>query len=443
MPKLGNSVESSIIVTWRKHTGDLVTKGDVLCEVETDKSVLEVTAPESGTLLVMFRAEGEDVPVRTVIAVIGQPGEDVSEFASGGINPPSAPTAPPTPAPFAMKPPSTAAPKTNGHQPVTPKTTREDVRISPRARGLAAKHGIDPAALTGSGPDGRIIQRDIQAAQQGREPLTPLAKDQAAGRDVPASGSGPGGRITAADLHTAPQPAPQPQPSPGEIIPIKGVRKVIAERMVGSLQNSAQLTLNRTADARALLDYRKRLKASSESLGLHGVSVNDLLLFAAARTLPAFPDLNSTLEGGAIHRHKAVHLAFAVDTPRGLLVPVMRNAEALSLRALTLESKRLVEGAQAGTLPPEALNGGTFTVTNLGSLGIESFTPIINPPQVAILGVGTISLKPVQVADQVKFFPHLALSLTIDHQVVDGAPGARFLAAITDALSSIDLLSAV
>jgi len=444
MPKLGNSVESSIIVTWRKHAGDKVVKGDVLCEVETDKSVLEVTAPESGTLLATFRAEGDDVPVLTVIAAIGKPGEDVSALATSGVMPPSAPTtSPASPPQFTMNMLPTAAPKTNGHKPVTPQTVREDVRISPRARGLAAKQGIDPTALAGSGPEGRIIARDIQAAQQGHEPLTPLAKDQAAGRDVPASGSGPGGRITAADLHTAAQPVPQPQPSPDEIIPIKGVRKVIAERMVGSLQGSAQLTLNRTADARALLEYRKRLKVSSESLGLHGISVNDLLLFAVARTLPAFPDLNSTLEGGAIHRHRAVHLAFAVDTARGLLVPVLRNAASLSLRALAVEANRLVQGAQAGNLPPEALNGGTFTVTNLGSLGIESFTPIINPPQVAILGVGSINLKPVAVANEVKFFPHLALSLTIDHQVVDGAPGARFLAAVADALTSIDLLSAV
>jgi pyruvate dehydrogenase E2 component (dihydrolipoamide acetyltransferase) len=218
---------------------------------------------------------------------------------------------------------------------------------------------------------------------------------------------------------------------------------VIAERMWESLQNSAQLTLNASADARAMLAYRKRLKNSDETLGLQKVTINDLLLFVVSRTLPLYPEVNALFVDNTISRYKNAHLAVAVDTPRGLVVPVIRNAQALSLKQIADEAKRLATGAMDGSVSPDELTGGTFTVTNLGSLGIESFTPILNPPQVGILGVGNINLKPVEVDGEVKFMPHLGLSLTINHQVVDGAPAARFLQTLSQRLAELELLLAI
>jgi pyruvate dehydrogenase E2 component (dihydrolipoamide acetyltransferase) len=274
---------------------------------------------------------------------------------------------------------------------------------------------------------------------------------------IPPNGTGLGGRITSEDVLAAaageiiaPPPAVEPEPQAltplltttdqATVIPLRGVRKVTAERLLASLQTTAQLTLTASADARALQAYRARLKASATSLELSEISLNDLILFAVARTLRTFPDLNATLTDDAITQFATVNLGFAVDSPRGLLVPVIHGADRLSLHALARESKRLIESA--GKLTSDDLNGGTFTVTNLGSFGIETFTPILNPPQVAILGVGKIDLKPVQVEAEVQFIPHLHLSLTIDHRAVDGAPAARFLQALCRNLAQFDLLLA-
>ena len=210
--------------------------------------------------------------------------------------------------------------------------------------------------------------------------------------------------------------------------------------MLQSLQTTAQLTLNASADARALQALRKRLKESPESMGVRGITINDLVLLAVARTLPSFPTLNALFTGETIQQYKQVHLGVAVDTPRGLLVPVIRGASGLTLRQLAGEAKRLAAGAQEGKISPDELTGGTFTVTNLGAFGVESFTPILNPPQVAILGVCNIQPKPAEVDGEVRFIPHIGLSLTINHQVVDGAPAARFLQALGQAIAQIDLL---
>jgi pyruvate dehydrogenase E2 component (dihydrolipoamide acetyltransferase) len=318
------------------------------------------------------------------------------------------------------------------------------------------------AQLCGTGPGGRIIERDVQAALAARPRMTPLARAMVArgGFIAPPSGSGVDGRVTAKDLAGPPAPAPtaaaageREMPAPAlpaaaaetevERIPLTGVRRIIAERMLASLQTTAQLTLNASADARSLLDYRKRLKASPEAYGLRSVTINDLILFAISRTLPQHPDLNALFVDSTIERHADVHLAVAVDTPRGLVVPVIRNANRLSLQQISREAVRLAKASQEGRVSPDELNGGTFTVTNLGSLGIENFTPILNPPQVAILGVGNINLKPVEVDGEVAFIPHLGLSLTINHQVVDGAPGARFLQSLSRNIAELDLLLAV
>lgn len=414
LPKLGNSVESSIIVAWLKQPGDRVEAGEPICTVETDKSTLEVPSTAGGVLLQHLVNVGDDVPVQTPIALIGE--------------------AAPPPEARADEPPATPA-------------------ISPRALKLAQAHGIDPSEVVGSGPGGRIIERDVRArieAQRESKRMTPVARAmvERGGYVAPEQGSGPGGRITKQDLipigDTASPREPDTPPGEYEVIPLSGVRRAIAERMRASLQSTAQLTLHASADARALLAYRQKLKASDESFGLRNVTINDLVMFAVARALLRFPALNATFEGGELRQHARVHLGFAVDTPRGLLAPVIRNAHALSLRQLAEAAKALAADAAAGKLPPDALAGGTFTVTNLGSLGVESFTPILNPPQVAILGVGSINLKPIlpEGARDVVFAPHLGLSLTVDHQFVDGAPAARFLQALAHNIEQIELLLA-
>jgi len=445
MPRQGQTVESCLISSWKKQKGDQVSEGEILCEIETDKALLEVESPASGTLLELFFTEGDDVPVLTNIAVIGEPGEDISNFRPDG----AAEIEPAPAAPAETTAASAPAPEAT---PAAPAPTLADGRlvISPRARKLAESKALDIAMLQGSGPGGRIIERDVQAALTTVPKMTPLAKSMVGTGQfsVPVQGSGVSGRIMSGDLTPASAEAAQAIPTVSleddvEIVQIKGVRKVIAERMWQSLQESAQLTLNASADASALLAYRQRLKASDESLGLQKVTINDLILLAVSRTLPHFPEVNALFTDNTISKYKTVHLAVAVDTPRGLVVPVIRNAQALSLKQIALEAKRLAAGATDGSVSPDELTGGTFTVTNLGSLGIESFTPILNPPQVGILGVGNINLKPVDVDGEVQFVPHISLSLTINHQVVDGAPAARFLQTLSQRLAELDLLLAL
>ncbi len=442
MPKQGQSVENCIIVGWRKAVGDTISAGEILAEVETDKALLEIESPASGTVLALFFGAGDEVPVLTNIAAIGQPGEDVSSLwpAGAAVQTLNVETLERPAEPKVIV--ETAAP------------VSEFVGVSPRARNLAQQQGVEVTSLAGSGPGGRIIERDVQAVIIKKPAMTPLARSMAAqgGFDVPAHGSGVSGRIMADDLQSAaaqPEPvapaAPVAVPVKEEVrtIAVKGIRKVIAGRMLASLQTTAQLTLNASADARALLAYRQRLKESAEALGLRQVSINDLLLLALSRVLPQYPDLNATFSDDTISQYKNVHLGFAVDTPRGLIVPVIRQANSLSLKAIAGEAKRLASACLNSTISSDEMNGGTFTMTNLGSFGVESFTPVLNPPQVAILGVGNINLKPVQVEGEVQFIPHLGLSLTINHQVVDGAPAARFLQAFAQGVAQIELLLAL
>jgi pyruvate dehydrogenase E2 component (dihydrolipoamide acetyltransferase) len=221
-------------------------------------------------------------------------------------------------------------------------------------------------------------------------------------------------------------------------IPVRGIRKLVAERMHASLQNTAQLTHNTSADARSVLDYRRKCKAAPEDAGVGGISINDIVLHATVKTLAEFPELNAHWLGDRIIRFENVHLGLAVDTERGLMVPVIRHANLMSLAQLSLEAKRLAAACMNGNVDPDALRGGTFTVTNLGALGIESFTPVLNAPEVGILGVCAIQPKPVISDSEVGFVPHMGLSLTFDHCAVDGAPAARFLASLRTRLAAFE-----
>ena len=437
MPQLGNSVESCIIVEWMIAEGDTVAVDQTLASIETDKSTMEVPSTAEGTVLKLLWEEGDEVPVKDPLIIVGEPGEDISGLVPGGD---AAPAEADAPAEQAAAAPEAAAPAFA--------TERATGAVSPRARALAASNGVDASAIAeGSGPHGRVIERDVAAAIAAGPVLTSAAR--AAGVSA-AEGTGIGGRVSVADAGRTAEAAPAAAvaapaaaadfPGASTSAPLKGVRKVVAKRMMESLTSTAQLTLNTTANAAGILAMRKKVKNADGSLGLNKITLNDLVCFAVSRTLLKYPVFNAHLEDGVLTEFEQVHLGFACDTPRGLLVPVIRSAQALGLKAFSDEAKRLAGGAIDGSLSPEFLSGGTFTVSNIGSFGIETFTPVINLPQTAILGVGAITSRPVVAADgTIGVEQRLNLSLTIDHQVIDGADGARFLRDLVAAIENIDV----
>ncbi len=436
MPQLGNSVESCIIVEWMIAEGDTVSVDQTLASIETDKSTMEVPSTAEGTVLKLLWEEGDEVPVKDPLIIVGEPGEDISGLVPGGD---AAPAEADAPAEQAAAP-EAAAPAFT--------TERATGAVSPRARALAASNGVDASAIAeGSGPHGRVIERDVAAAIAAGPVLTSAAR--AAGVSA-AEGTGIGGRVSVADAGRTAEAAPAAAvaapaaaadfPGASTSAPLKGVRKVVAKRMMESLTSTAQLTLNTTANAAGILAMRKKVKNADESLGLNKITLNDLVCFAVSRTLLKYPVFNAHLEDGVLTEFEQVHLGFACDTPRGLLVPVIRSAQALGLKAFSDEAKRLAGGAIDGSLSPDFLSGGTFTVSNIGSFGIETFTPVINLPQTAILGVGAITPRPTVAADgSIGVEQRLNLSLTIDHQVIDGADGARFLRDLVAAIENIDV----
>ena len=437
MPQLGNSVESCIIVEWMIAEGDTVSVDQTLASIETDKSTMEVPSTAEGTVLKLLWEEGDEVPVKDPLIIVGEPGEDISGLVPGGD---AAPAEADAPAEQAAAAPEAAAPAFA--------TERATGAVSPRARALAASNGVDASAIAeGSGPHGRVIERDVAAAIAAGPVLTSAAR--AAGVSA-AEGTGIGGRVSVADAGRTPEAAPAAAvaapaaaadfPGASTSAPLKGVRKVVAKRMMESLTSTAQLTLNTTANAAGILAMRKKVKNADEALGLNKITLNDLVCFAVSRTLLKYPVFNAHLEDGVLTEFEQVHLGFACDTPRGLFVPVIRSAQALGLKAFSDEAKRLASSAIDGSLSPEFLSGGTFTVSNIGSFGIETFTPVINLPQTAILGVGAITPRPTVAADgSIGVEQRLNLSLTIDHQVIDGADGARFLRDLVAAIENIDV----
>ncbi len=442
MPKQGNTVESCIIVEWNVKVGDTVSVGDVLCSAETDKSTIDVESTAEGTVLALLFAEGDEAPVMEAIAVVGEKGEKVEVRSPAGSD--------------VQKPTDIQKEETLAQEarpaPVSsePKTVQAAVGSSPRARNLASSLGIPVSSLSATGPKGRVIERDVKSASS--QPLTPAAKAAALkdGILAPKVGSGIGGRVLASDLAAIGSPSASSSSTAvvaeGTVteIPVKGVRKVTARRMMESIHGTCQLTLHAFADATAMKRLRSGFKASNSELGLTNVTLNDLVLFAVSRTLKQFPAFNAHFLGDKILQFSSVHLGMATDAPRGLLVPVIRDSQAMSLRAIADEAKRLVAKCKDGSATPEELSGSTFTVSNVGSFGIEAFTPVLNVPEVAILGVGTIVPKPVEAKDgAISFVPHIGLSLTMDHQAVDGADAARFLKALMENIASIDLLLAL
>ncbi|MBR3639292.1 MAG: 2-oxo acid dehydrogenase subunit E2 [Clostridia bacterium] len=428
MPRQGQSVESCIITTWQKKKGDRVNEGDIIFSYETDKSAFDEPAQFSGVILHTFAEEGDVVDCLAPVCIIGEEGEDISSLLGG-----AAPAEEKKEEPKAED----AAPAEKAEPAAAPEVAKVEgdrLRISPRAKNLALKTGVDLSAVTPTGPHGRIIERDVNAALDAGKVGTTAAVEDFLRGIVPEKkeeAEAPAGPAAAA--------APSADVYAYEEVPMSNVRKVIAKSMHASLSEMAQLTLNASFDATRLLAYRKLLKEHGEEMGLSKVTINDMVLFAVGRILPEFPDINANLVDGKIRRFAHANVGCAVDTDRGLLVPVITCAEKKTLAEVSADAKRLAGGAREGKLSPDEMSGGSFTVTNLGSLGVESFTPVINPPQTAILGVccTTNRLK----ADGT-VYPAMGLSLTFDHRAVDGAPAAKFLKELCTALESFDLLLA-
>jgi len=442
MPKLGQSVESCIIVDWKKEAGDEIAQGETICEVETDKALLEIDSSVSGTVLEIFFQTGDEVHVQTNIAAVGELGENVSNLRPDNMRPENSglsveritATDNEIEAPVES---CTVNPRSMVEG--VPRQSDLNLSISPRAEALATKLGIDTSGIQGTGPNGRVIEKDVEFASLTRQPVTPLARAVATEQNliVPASGSGIGSRVILDDLKsgiTLPETMVLVD-GHRRAIPFQGIRKIIAERMLNSVQATTRFTLNASADARNLLSLRQRLKKHAE---LQQVTINDLILFLVSRALIGYPQLNALFAHNSISRSKQVNLGFTVDTERGLLVPIIKNADDLSLKEMSQEAKRLSSVCLEGKVSPDDLIGGTFTVINLGILGIESFTPILNVPQVGILGVGDVNLKPVEVNGKIEFISHIRLSLTVNRQTVEDFPAARFLCAFSQQISKID-----
>ncbi|HXP59527.1 MAG TPA: dihydrolipoamide acetyltransferase family protein [Dongiaceae bacterium] len=422
VPKLGNTVEECLIAKWRKHKGERVSAGEVVAEIETDKATFEVTAPVDGTVLETFFDEGALVPVFTNLFVIGEAGESADAFRPQGAAAPEGAAA--TQAVSTATP---AAPKAD-RQAARPVPAGPTGPFSPRARRFAEEHGFHPAAVTGSGPGGRVLEEDLRKQYYSSPRVSSLAKKRIEeGMEIGGEGSGTAGMVLSGDLVP---PATR----------ISGIREKIARRMRESLSTTAQYTLHTSANAGGLLLIRAKIKAST---GVPDININDLVTFCAIRALLEIPDLNAEFIDGRIHRHPEIHIGFACDTPRGLMVPVVKDAHKLTAGELSLKMKELTGQAVQGTISVDDLSGATFTVSNLGGLGIESFTPLLNPPQVAILGVDAIQLKPVRRDGRIEFIDAIGLSLTLDHQVIDGAPGARFLKVVKEKIENVESLCTI
>ena len=413
LPRQGQSVESCIITQWNKKVGDPVKVGDILFSYETDKASFEEAAKEEGTLLAVFFEADDDVPVLTTVGVIGNPGEDFSALKPDSSSPAPAAEEQPAAAPAA----EAAAPTAPA---VAPAAAAFAAGVSPRARATAQRLGIDAASAAGTGPHGRVIERDIFAA-----------RDQAPAAAAPAEAA-----------PAAAAAAPAQGGMAYEEVKLSKVRKVTAKAMHESLSQMAQLTHHTSFDATQMLSLRARFKAAPEELGLGGITLNDMILFAVSRVLPRHPDLNAHYMGETMRLFKHVHLGIAVDTPRGLLVPTLFDADTKSLGQISREAKALGKAAQSGSVNPDILSAGSFTVSNLGMFGIEMFTPIVNPPQVGILGVNCAVDRVRVINGQVTAYPAMGLSLTYDHRAVDGAPASRFLKDLAAALENIGILIA-
>ena len=412
MPRQGQSVESCIITKWNVNKGDSVKEGDVLFEYETDKAAFEEEAKVNGTVLEILAEEGDDVPCLDTVCVIGNEGDDISEFlsASSGIEEEAE-----------VK---NEADEAKEEVVIVSTKKGDEEKVSPRAKMMAEEKNLDLSKAVPTGPDGRIIERDVLTlAKNGFKIVKGEDKEEV---------------CDAVDVNVA----NNAEIAEYEDIKHSNVRKVIAKSMHASLTNMAQLTFNRSFDATEMMSYRKTLKKSSEAMGLVNITINDIIMYAVSRTLLEHKSFNAHYDDEKLRVFNNVNLGMAVDTPRGLLVPTIFNANKMSLNEISIRAKELGSMAGEGKISPDLLTGASFTVSNLGSFGIESFTPIVNPPQTGILGVCGLTDKVKVVEGNIVPYKSMNLSLTCDHRAVDGADAARLLKDLCENLENFSALLA-
>ena len=450
MPKQGQSVESCIISEFKVKVGDTVKAGDILFGYETDKATFEEASQLDGTVLAIFWADGDEIPVLQNVMVIGEPGEPFEAFRPKAEKD----------TPF----------ETSGH-PLPDKREgsaseggRSEVEtvsggasfaavdnagapVSPRARKMAILKGVNTAQVAGSGPGGRILERDVLAAAAAQGTLTGLARARMAegGMLSPGTGSGLAGSVRGADLKVWKPAHSEALPGEGtdyEVVKLSNMRKLIAKSMYNSLQNSAQLTHMLGADATRVQALRKKAKKALEEGRLDvNITINDFVCYAVIKALRQFPNVNSHCLGDAMRLFKCVNLGMAVDTERGLMVPAVAHADEMDIVSLSRSLKKVAEDCKKGSINPDLLSpeAASFTVSNLGGFGVEWFTPIINLPQSGILGVGTIVPRPKMVDGEYKFVPFMALSFTYDHRAIDGGEATRFLKKVAEEMENLEI----
>ncbi len=419
LPKLGLTMKEGKVSKWFKNEGDSVAKGEELFEVETEKITTKVESSVNGILFQIVVPVGVSIPVGTIIGIIADPGEQPQRIEGMPIG-------------DAEQPAATASEQASAEEP-----TKEKLRVpaSPAARRLAAELDIDLTMVSGSGPGGRIKESDVKKFHEEGPPLpkiTPLALEIAKqeGLDIrQLTGTGEGGKITKEDVQRALAPESVPMeeaPAGPKTIAMQGMRKLIADNMHASLQNAAQLTAFTEVDVTEMVRLRDLFRKEHERDGVK-ISFNDIIIMATAYALKRHPIVNSTLVGDEIILHDDVHMGIAVALDEGLIVPKLRDADKKTLLQIAREARELAEKARKGTLGIDEVTDGTFTITNVSMLGMDGFTPVLNPPETGILGVGRIIEKPAVFNGEIAIRHMMTLSLTFDHRVVDGAPAMTFL----------------
>jgi len=445
MPKLGQTVEEATIVKWHKREGDAVRKGEVLFEIETDKAVLEAESFFDGILLKILVAEGETVPVMSVVGYVGTPGEPIPEtpprpaaaretaLATKALETgPTAQSAERRVADVAAGTLRGPVPEMPAPPSVAPPAQPQRLLISPRARALVREKVIDPSKIVGSGPNGRILERDVVAYLKRRDydqlRITPAAKVLAARHNLDLleiRGTGTGGRITVGDVERALAERPRP---------LSKMRQVIARRLTQSFTTTPHFYVTRSVDMTDLLLFRKRLKDAGEVYG-----VTDFILQAVILALQEVPELNSSTDGTFVRWHSSVDLGIAVGLDSGLVVPVLRAAQELSFRELHAAAEALVAKAKAGKLMPDEMTGSSFTVSNMGMLDVDNFAAIINPGESGILAVASTVERPVARSGEIVVRAVMNITLSADHRIVDGMKGAAFVNAVKRKLEDMEL----
>ena len=438
MPRFGMTMKQGKLAKWFKQEGDTVQKGDTLFEVETEKITNTVQSVASGILFQIVVQVGETVPVGAVLAVVADEGETPERIE--GIKVGEVEDVEAAPA-------GKAAPAKTEEAPVEKKY----VLASPAAKRLAKELGVDLASVPGTGKEGRVTEHDVKKFHEEGPPapkITPVAAEMVrqAGLDLATIvGTGEGGKITKEDVELAissPAAVPGAPPAPPKSLPFTGMRRAIADNMHASLQNSAQLTLMTEVDVTEMVHFRDLLREEYKKDESVRISYNDIIIYTVARVLKRFPYMNSTLVGEEILLHDRVDIGMAVALPDGLIVPKVRNADRKGIRQIGREAREVARKAREGALSMDEVTDGTFTISNMSMLGVDGFTPIINPPEVAILGVGRVIEKPGVKNGQIEVRSYMTLSLTIDHRVVDGAPGGEFLQSLARHLEQPALLNA-